>query len=415
MELLGSFVVHEPDARILGATIDGGKGATAVVVVAWANNGTSTRFPVAWLRVFAPLVAGEVGGTHRPSLSGNAGRTGWTTDTLEIPEVDYHSIFPTEEDPTQRQKSQTTLRFVDMLFHEGKGGLIKIVNTPPADVTSERNRANTIVTKVLKQLFGSVFVHPRRAADETFNITTDYGADRLRGAELHNYRTEEVLLPHSDHAHYDHPAQIQGLYCLEGESHNTFVSSLAVLETLRREAPDLYPYLSRAPMAVGRAAHFYDPPMFQAIVDSAVTLDKLHPRPSAGDDDRTTAKRVRWHPHLAGCLLAPFGDFVADPRRLRQVPGDRAAAGAPAHGAVRAGGFVRLGQLDGAAWARGHRFGGGDAAHERRADGARGVVWERYRSLQIARLRDVVEEAWLVHVPAAQLYELGRLYQLDEE
>ncbi|KAK7942502.1 uncharacterized protein PG986_011615 [Apiospora aurea] len=94
--------------------------------------------------------------------------------------------------------------------------------------------------------------------------------------------------------------------------------TLAVLETLRREAPDLYPYLSRAPMVMGRPAY------------------------------------------------AKFQEIARRPaHQLKTVP--------------------------------------------------EGVVWERYRSLQIARLRDVVAEAWLVHVPAAPLYELGRLHRLGGE
>ncbi|KAK7942501.1 Clavaminate synthase-like protein [Apiospora aurea] len=111
----------------------------------------------------------------RLRAAGHDGRTGRTTDTLEIPEVDYYSIFPTEE-PTERQRNQTTLRVVDMLFHEGKGGLVKIVNTPPADVASERNRANTIVTKVLKQLFGSVFAQRTgRSISRRITAPTSFG------------------------------------------------------------------------------------------------------------------------------------------------------------------------------------------------------------------------------------------------
>jgi trimethyllysine dioxygenase len=197
-----AFMVHMPDACILKAAHEG-VGAGAVVAVSWTN-GTSTRFPGAWLRVFGPLVAktdneAEGDGNTAQLL---AKHRGWTTETIKIPSIDYNLVFP-QENPTYQQQTAITVKIVDMMFHEGRSGIFKIVNLPPADVESERNRQNTLVTKILRQLFGAVFVHPRRAPDESFNISSDYGRDKLRGAELHNYQTEMLLLPHCDHAHYD--------------------------------------------------------------------------------------------------------------------------------------------------------------------------------------------------------------------
>lgn len=193
-----AFMVHVADARILHAT-HSGEGVSSAVHVTWVG-GTITSFPSIWLRVLAPLVA-------KPNHVANGNLSlpntcGWTVDALTIPEVDWNFIFP-QVQPTVEQQETISIRITDMLLHEKTPRIIKIVNVPEPDVASERDRKNTLVTKVLKQLFGQVFIHPRRAPDETFNITDDYGRDKLRGEMLHNYITEHVLLPHCDHAHYD--------------------------------------------------------------------------------------------------------------------------------------------------------------------------------------------------------------------
>lgn len=54
-------------------------------------------------------------------------------------------------------------------------------------------------------------------------------------------------------------------------------------------------------MVVGRVAQFYDPPMFQATIEPAVTMVPGFP---------DHVERVRCHPHLAGSLVAPFEDFT---------------------------------------------------------------------------------------------------------
>lgn len=196
-----SFTAHAPDACIVKAAREG-VGAGAIVVVSWAD-GTSTRFPGSWLRVFGPLVAKSddiAEGDENPAEL-SAKHRGWLTETIEILSIDYNFIFP-QENPTLQQQTAITIKIIDLLFHEGKSGILKIVNLPPADVESERERQNTLVTKILKQLFGAVFAHPRRGPDQSFNISSDYGRDKHR-VELHNYRTDSLLLPHCDHAHYD--------------------------------------------------------------------------------------------------------------------------------------------------------------------------------------------------------------------
>jgi trimethyllysine dioxygenase len=199
-----------------------------------------------------------------------------------------------------------------------------------------------------------------------------------------------------------HPAQVQGLYCLEGESHNTFVSSLAVLETMQREAPDLFPYMLKSPMVVGRVAHFYDPPMFQATIDPAVTMTPGFPN---------HVKRVRWHPHLAGSLLAPFQDFIAARKAYQKF---QEIARRPSHQLTLQ---FRPGDLY--IWDNFHTLHGRERviSTPRTSVGqtvSEQVVSERYRSLQIMRLKELIDEAWLVHVPTPQLYELAKLFRCNE-
>lgn len=224
--------------------------------------------------------------------------TGWLARELIIPEVPYSEIFP--EVGVADTPNATKERIFDALLQEHAVGVIKVIGLPAPDIEGERNKENTIVTKVLKQVFGSVFFHPMRGADKTFNVASHHEEDKKRGSGLPNYNIDKVLLPHSDYSHYTHPAKVQGLYYLEGESENTFVSCFAVLETLKQEAPHLYQSFCSAPMATGRVAHFYKPSMYQATTDTAVTMQPGFP---------SQIKRFRWHPHLTGSLLSSYDDF----------------------------------------------------------------------------------------------------------
>ena len=61
-----------------------------------------------------------------------------------------------------------------------------------------------------------------------------------------------------------------------------------VLETLK-ETPESYHLLCRAPMALDRISRFYGEPLYQATVDTVVTM---HP----GYPDQV--KRIRWYANL---------------------------------------------------------------------------------------------------------------------
>lgn len=171
---------------------------------------------------------------------------------------------------------------------------------------------------------------------------------------------------------------------------------------MREEAPDLYPYLLKSPMVVGRVAHYYDPPMFQATVDPAVTV-------TPGFPDQV--KRVRWHPHLAGSLLAPFQDFIAARKAYETF---QKIARRPSHQLT-----IHFQPGDLYIWDNFRTLHGRDSviSTPRTSVGqtvSEQVISERYRSLQIRRLKGLIDEPWLVHVPIPQLYELARLLGASE-
>jgi trimethyllysine dioxygenase len=368
-----------------------GTGVHSILEITW-NDGTTTSFPVIWLRVLAPLV----GKADRPQVTASPRLPGkWQANTFSIPEFPYTDMFP--ENPTPEAFNASLERILDTLLQDSGVGIVKIVNLPPTDLKSERDKENTLVTKILKQLFGGVFFHPRRGVDKTFNVASHHQEDKKRGIELPNYNTNKVLLPHTDHAHYIHPARVQGLYALEGESENTFVSCFAALETLQIEAPHLYQQLFTAPMATGRVAYFYDPPMYQATTDTVITMHPGFPG---------HVKRFRWHPHLTGSLLSPFDDFpearVAyqtfqeimrrDSHLLRFLfkPGDLYIWDnfRVLHGRER---VVNL-----------PRTAVGQTVPEQ-------LVADRYRVLKMAKLKNYIDDKWLVHTPMQQLHELVEL------
>ena len=389
-----AFCQQSNQAKIKSADVLG-KDLLSKVVVTWDLGDKVSHFPVAWLRVMGDLVA------RIDSLSSSNGDKSLEEPqdsilrTLDIPEFSFKDIFhPTSEPDTG---TMTKTRVFEHLLHPSASGLIKIVDLPEPDVEAEKNKTGTIVTMVLKELFGSVFHHPVRGSDKTFNVSSHHQDDVQRAAGLPNYDTSQVLLPHVDHAHYIHPIRVQGWYILEGESENTFVSTRAVIETMHKEEPGLVALLESSPMTVGRVAPYYNPPMLQATVDTVITT--LPGFPSA-------IKRVRWHPHLAGSLVTPFEDYTEANkahRKFQQImrrethqlklqlrPGDlylwdnfRILHGRESVGKVP-------------------RTGVGQTVPEQ-------VVEDQHRALHMKVVAKYIEERWLVHLPMAQLCHLAKL------
>jgi len=72
-----------------------------------------------------------------------------------MPEISYSEIFP-------EISTTVALRIYETLVHESSPGILKITNLPAPLVANERKGKNALVTQILKQIFVSVFVHPRR-------------------------------------------------------------------------------------------------------------------------------------------------------------------------------------------------------------------------------------------------------------
>lgn len=385
------------EARIQRASLIG-TGVQSAVQITWTD-GSKSSFPAIWLRAMAPLVAKRRDVETRTS---EINPTGWLADELAVPEVSYRDLFPENNSLLPEDLDAAKERILDAVLLKSALGIVKVVDLPAADLESERKRENTIVTKVLKELCGSVYFHPMRGADKSFNVTSHYTEDMKPGVVLPNYNTKKVLLPHSDHSHYTYPARIQGLYALEGQSENTFVSCFATLATLKKEAPHLYEPFCNAPMATGRVAHFYKPSMYQATTDTAVTMQP-------GFAGRI--KRFRWHPHLTGSLHSSYDDFeearvahrtfqeimVRDSHLFRFVmkPGDLFVWDnfRILHGRERV--------------LEAPRTVVGQTVPEQ-------VVADRYRAVKMAKLRDFIEDKWLVHTPMDQLHEMVKLVGMAE-
>ena len=383
---------HKPAAaRILNTRVNSEEVQTMLDVY-WYD-GSVSSFPCIWLRVMGLLVASPSSSTTSlPTWESG----GWLVDTLNIPNVNYNDIFASSPEACEN----TAVRIMDEILMAPNTGIIKVSCLPAPSIEGEREKTNTLVTQVLKKIFGSVFQHPRRSGEKTFNVASHHVEDSQRAVGLPNYDTSQVLLPHVDHAHYQHPIQVQGWYGLEGESENTFVSGIQALKTLRIESSDLFEVLLKAPMSVGRVVHYYDPPLYQGAVDTAVTM---YPGTSQ-------VKRIRWHPHLTGSLITPFDDFHKaraahqklqeimrrDDHQLKVVlkPGDLYIWNnfTVLHGRERVLEVPRTGV--------------GQTVPEQ-------VVADRYRALKIGQLRGQVDEKWLVHVPAPQLYQLTELLHTE--
>ncbi|CAM6121128.1 unnamed protein product [Calypogeia fissa] len=167
-------------ARIIEAHV--GNAATTLEAK-WQDESMSS-FPAVWLRVHGPLV-GKACSDKSPQQVKEP--EGWLAATLRIPSVDYHDIFSTTED----RCSVVAEQVLDILPMSPETGIIKVTGLPSPDVECERRKINTLVTRVLKKLFGSVFQHSRRAAETTFNVASHRDEVTKRGDVLVNYNTTQ--------------------------------------------------------------------------------------------------------------------------------------------------------------------------------------------------------------------------------
>lgn len=157
--------------------------------VTWSD-GLSSKFPVEWLRVMAPIVALQSNGNS--AITTDAPTQGWTVESLNIPDVSYKELFDTETEP--ERLDTLMLAVLDHLLGASSTGLVKIVDLPDPNYEDELNHVNNLCTLILKKIFGSVFIHPTRGADKSFNVSSRSSeADKRK--ELPNYDTSQVLLP----------------------------------------------------------------------------------------------------------------------------------------------------------------------------------------------------------------------------
>lgn len=373
-------------AKLTKADVSG-EGVQTVVKVSW-DDGRETRFPSVWLRVHAPLVAKSEGDEATPEDLQIP--PGWLPKDFKVPEVSYNDVYPTLAEATK-------LRIYEGLVHPSFPGLLKITDMPPAEPEAERKGENTLVHNLLLKVFRRVYFHPRRGGDLTYNIASHFERDVKKGLAVPNYNTNNYLMPHADQTFYNVPTRIAGLYILEGESDNTFVSSSSVLRTFKEENPELLEPLLKTPMTLGRAGHLYFPTQFQATVSSVVT---------APFGFQTGVYRFRWHPHYVGSLLAPFSEFnksLTAHRKFQEImerdshilrvklnPGDLYIMDNYKifHGRERV--------------LKGPRTAVGQSVPDQ-------TVMDGWRELLTERLLHAVDEKWLVHVPIMQLYEMDQM------
>lgn len=281
--------VHIRSASVSGSNVN------TTLDVSW-EDGSTTPFPAVWLRILAPFVAKGLRNTS--AVKEPVIPKGWLAKELVIPELSYEKIA--SDNLSNEEFLVTRAWVIDTLLLPASPGIFKITDLPPVDTHTESSQVGNLVTDILKRLFGAVFQHSMRAPDATFKIASYYHESAARITELPNYDTSEILLPHADHSHYDNPVRVQGLHAVQGRSENTFLDSFAALNTLRHEDPDLYDALCSAPYILGRVARFYNPPLYQTTVDTAVRKMPGFPE---------EVKCIRWHPHLAGYLLCPYEEY----------------------------------------------------------------------------------------------------------
>ena len=163
-----STTVHIEKAHLSGHGID------MKLLIAW-EDGQSSSLPGPWLRVMAPLVAKTVGEIPQEPVA-----KGWLATNLDIPEISYRDVV--RASPTCKDYSESiATEILDKLLNPSLPGFVKVVDLPAPNYEDERNHRNNIVTSVLKSIFGSVFIHPLRGSDQTFNVSSHSDTKRAVG------------------------------------------------------------------------------------------------------------------------------------------------------------------------------------------------------------------------------------------
>lgn len=263
----------------------------ATLEITWQDGQWQSKFPAVWLAALAPSAA-----KPNKQLSHDTEIAYWHSDQLDVPAFSWNELMSDSIDPTKTRE-----KIIDILLNDQHPGFVKITDVPPPNIESERKCSNTLITALLLKLFGAVLTHPRRGKDKTFNVSTDQeNAPRIKN--LDNYDPDAILLPHTDHAHYHHPAMVMGIYGLEGKSINTWYDGFLACKILEEENPDAFERLCKTPICFGRIARYYEPALIQANIDTAVTL-------APGSSKKV--KRIKWHPHLSGWILTPTEEYEA--------------------------------------------------------------------------------------------------------
>ncbi|KAL9619187.1 MAG: hypothetical protein Q9160_006196 [Pyrenula sp. 1 TL-2023] len=373
--------------------------------VTWTDKETC-KFPAVWLQLLAPRVAKELRASRLSGESSSNPKGHWLASTLTVPEIPYEQVFGSQ---SQEIKSH----MLTVLLQPTSLGILKITSLPAVSPATEDTQRNNLVTSILKHLFGSVFQHPSRGPDETFKIASTYSSysknqSPERITDLPNYDTSETLLPHTDHAHYENPVRVQAFHAIQGTSENTFIDGFAALHTLRQEFPDLYEAFCTNPQVLGRVAQFYDPPLCQTTVDTAVRR-KPGSGPGSADNSTNEVKCLRYHPHLAGYLLAPYDSYSR--ARLAHTT-FQSILRRPSHQYCTA---LRPGDLY--VWDNFRILHGRERILEtpRLAVGQtviEQVVVDEWRRVCMRELEGLIGEGWLVQCPGE---ELGRLVEVCRE
>ncbi|KAK9417260.1 putative Clavaminate synthase-like protein [Seiridium unicorne] len=393
-----AFSIDETDARIRKATL--GKTIITTLHVEWEDR-SATDFPAAWVRVFAPLVARPL---EKPKGQYQTKKIGWTTDTVKIQELDWNIIFP-PQDPTCGLKDDVRIKIAELLLYSSSESIIKVTNSPEPDITCEKAGKDNFVTQVLKQIFDHVFTRPNPALDSSLKLRDNCGEDRMQEASIPpGYRVDHIILPRVDQAQYEsfikQPAQIMGLYCLEGESLITFVSGIAAWDTLNYEDPEDAHFLTDIPAVIGHVVETPSSSMYQATSEPAVVLDY-----------NEHVKHIRWNCHRAGFLTAPFEKFSRARKTYQKY---QEIMQRPSHQLK-----IKFKPGDMYIWNNHFTLNGREsiltAPHMSIGDIVpMHVVSEKYRSMQIKRLEKLVPASWLAHVPSPQLRDMAKLLGMSE-
>ncbi|TGO28549.1 hypothetical protein BPAE_0026g00390 [Botrytis paeoniae] len=176
-----------------------GMGAKNILELGWSDGGKSL-FPGVWLRGWAGE-AGKRGRVKKKGVRFGDGE-GWEADGLEVPGFKWGDL----------NGEGVRMKVYDALLMDSGPGIVRISDAPGFE-GGNGSENESLVTKVMKEIFGSTFEAPQNSTNETTDLHDPFKSPSENEVQLpHTSSSQHLYPPASRPAPHSRPKAPTPLY-----------------------------------------------------------------------------------------------------------------------------------------------------------------------------------------------------------